>query len=552
MCGPAAFVAMLLVACPGPTEPPPIEPDLRRFTILATNDFHGAFHEEVLADGTAIGGVAALTDTIEGLRSEVGADRTLLVDGGDLFQGTPLVNATQGLASVELFNRLGYAAVAVGNHEFDYRGPPGDLQGPLKAAAAVASFPFLTGNTFVAAPGDLGRPAFVAPGIQRTAIVERGGVTIGLMGLTTATTRTTTHPKNVAGLVFEEVSAVARELSTELRAAGAEVVIALAHVTGSCTEQRAPGVPDPPHCVLVDSELKQLTSLPPGTLDVIVAGHQNQWIHHRYGETFVLEQGWNGRAVGRLDVVVGPAGVDVERSRVHVPIETTHPPREPACGELGPKGGSAPSSYGPVDEWLAGREAGLSLGRCDRVGCLIRAADRSRTGQSAAGTLVTAAMLGAWDADVAVQNGGGLRTDLPGGPVYAPDLFRFLPFENAVVRMELSGARLRQLLVLGTNGKSEPLQVAGMSYGWDPERTGDRICWVRVGDQPLDVEGTYRVLMNDYMAAGGVPLDGIETFPVEEGPRLRDVVGAALRSAPACLDPGVPSPTQTAFRTSCP
>ena len=91
-----------------------------------------------------------------------------------------------------------------------------------------------------------------------------------------------------------------------------------------------------------------------------------------------------------------------------------------------------------------------------------------------------------------------------------------------------------------------------MSYGWDSERKGDRLCWVQVGDEPLEVQRTYRVLMNDYMAAGGLELPGIANVVQEEGARLRDIVGAALRAAgDACLDPGSPPPNQTAFRTSC-
>jgi 5'-nucleotidase len=529
--------------CPGADAPTPRPAD-RRVTILATNDFHGAFHEERLDAETAVGGAVALAATIGRVRKAVGPENMLLLDGGDLFQGTALVNATEGLASVELFGRLGYDAVAVGNHEFDYRGPPNDLRAPLKAAAAAAKFPFLTGNTFLAGSDQ----RFAAPGIQATTMLVRGGIKIGIMGLTTTTTATSTHPKNVVGLTFAPVHVVAEELSAELRAAGAEVVIAVAHVTGSCESPRTRGVPDAPSCTLKPSELKQLTALPPGTLDVIVAGHQNQWIHQAYGSTFVMEQLHSGRAVGRLDLVVGPDGVRVDRSTIHAPIEVKHSPREPTCGDPTPI-----SDYGPLDEWLAGREAGLSLERCDRIGCLRRAADRSRETQSAAGTLVATALLDAWDADVALQNAGGLRIDLAEGPVYAPDLFRFLPFENTVVRMEMSGARLRNILRLGTSGEGEPIQVAGISYGWDSERKGDRLCWVRVGDEPLYVQRRYRVLMNDYMAAGGLDIPGIADFPREEGPRLRDVVGDALRVAgDACVDPGVPSPSQTAFRTSCP
>jgi len=520
----------------------------RRLTILATNDFHGAFHEERTRDGVAVGGAAALAATIDGVRGDVGADRVLLVDGGDLFQGTPLVNATEGMASVELFNRLGYDAVAIGNHEFDYRGPPNDLRAPLEAAAAAASFPFLSANTF----HDDGRP-FVSKGIRGSVILERGGIKVGLLGLTTETTRTSTHPKNVIGLTFAPAHEIAEEVAAQLRAAGAEVVIALAHVTGSCAEERHPGIDDPPRCTLTPSELKKLTMLPPGTLDVIVAGHQNQVMHHRYGSTFVMEQAFNGRRVGRLDLVLGPDGVDLVASKIHPPIRVEGAPREPLCGDLGPGADAKPKGSGPLDAWLAEREAALGLGRCARVGCLARGAERSRETQSTAGTLVAGAILGSWDADVAFQNGGGIRTGLAPGPVYAPDLFRMLPFENTVVRMDLSGAQLREILRMGTSGDGPAVQVAGLDYGWDDQRRGDRLCWVRVGGEPLEATRRYRVLMNDYMAAGGLHLPGIADLPREEGARLRDALGDALRAAgDACLDPREPAASQVAFRTSCP
>ncbi len=543
---------LLVLGCASGCPRAPVDPapQARRITILATNDFHGAFHEERRDDGTAVGGAGALAAAIEAVRAEVGADRTLLVDGGDLFQGTPLVNATQGLASVELFNRLKYDAVAVGNHEFDYRGPPGDLRAPLEAAAAAATFPFLTANTVHEAD----RTPFTAPGIQGSLIVERGGIRIGLLGLTTESTRTSTHPENVVGLRFEPVHEVAVEVAADLRTRGAEVVIALAHVTGSCAEPPARGVDDPPRCTLTSSELEKLTRLPAGTLDVIVAGHQNQVMHHRYGSVFVMEQAFNGRRLGRLDLVLGEGGVDLERSRVHPPIRVEGAAREPECGDLGPEGGSTASgSFGDIDRWLAAREAELGLGRCDVVGCLARPASLDRETQSAAGTFVAEALLRAWEADVALQNGGGIRAPLPAGPVTAPALFRMLPFENTLVRMELSGAQLKQILRLGTSGGGPPMQVAGLDYGWDSERRGNRLCWVRVGGEPLDAERRYRVLMNDYMAAGGLDFPGIAQLPREEGPRLRDVVRDALREAgDRCLDPGEPAASQVAFRTSCP
>src|SRR5215217_3078616 len=122
-------------------------------SVVATSDLHGA----VLARGDR-GGVALLGGYVRNLRRARARDGggVLLVDSGDMFQGTLESNLNEGAAVVDAYNRLGYAAAAIGNHEFDY-GPDGpaetaqrpgeDARGALKARAAGARFPFLAANT---------------------------------------------------------------------------------------------------------------------------------------------------------------------------------------------------------------------------------------------------------------------------------------------------------------------------------------------------------------------------------------------------------------------
>lgn len=129
-----------------------------RITLVGTNDVHGwvaTQHEKVAGGDLVYGGAAVLAGYLRILRDE-NPDGVVLVDGGDLFQGTLISNLTEGSAVIDAYNALGYAAAAVNNHEFDY-GPVGPLSaakpgldpfGALKARIAEARFSLLTANVF--------------------------------------------------------------------------------------------------------------------------------------------------------------------------------------------------------------------------------------------------------------------------------------------------------------------------------------------------------------------------------------------------------------------
>ena len=183
-------LAALLIASAGAQQPPAT----LTLSVVATTDLHGG----VLPRG-ARGGVAALGGYVRNLRAARLADRggVLLVDSGDMFQGTLESGLNEGAAVVRAYNTLGYSAVAIGNHEFDY-GPVGpdetvqkpgeDPRGALKARASEARFPFLAANTIDDATG---KPV-AWPNVKPSTIVTVAGVKVGLVGVTTIDTATTT------------------------------------------------------------------------------------------------------------------------------------------------------------------------------------------------------------------------------------------------------------------------------------------------------------------------------------------------------------------------
>ncbi|MES1157826.1 MAG: metallophosphatase, partial [Haliangium ochraceum] len=269
--------------------------------MIGTNDLHG--HLESLP---IFGGFVA---NLRRVRAEDGG-AVVLVDAGDMFQGTLESNLNEGAAVVRAYGALGYAAVAVGNHEFDY-GPVGpavsmapgqergeDPRGALRARAAEAPFPFLDANLVDTATGR--PPAWnnVTPGVVR----ELDGVEVGVLGVTTIGTARSTLAANFAGLAVTPLAPAIEATAADLRRQGASVVIALAHAGGDCHRFDDPG--DLRTCDSHEEIFEVARALPAGTVDLIVAGHTHKGIAHRVNGIPIVEAFANGRAFDRVDLTI--------------------------------------------------------------------------------------------------------------------------------------------------------------------------------------------------------------------------------------------------------
>ena len=485
----------------------------------------------------------------------------LLLDAGDLFQGDWSVNASEGMGAVAAFELLGVDAAAIGNHEFDYGGTAADgghpLRGALEAAARRAPFHWLSANITQVTEGGHEGP-WAPEGISATAIVERAGVRIGLIGLTTVDTPQTTLARHVSDLRFRDPVETLRAELPKLRARGAQVVIVLGHLTGSCRTQ---DFSEPADTCFPDGEVgRLLTELPEGSFDVLVAGHAHALLASRFGKSFVLANRSRGQILGGLNLVVGPEGVDLDKSHALPPWELIHEAMEPGC-----EGGEhplAPAELGgqvvtPTAEAVAlveqlEAEAG-SL--CQEVGCSELPFLRAYQSESPLGNLVSDALLAAFPgADLAVQNSGGLRADLPAGLLRRQDLLAAMPFPNRLLLLEMTGEAVERMFRLGSSGAHGILQVAGARYHFDPQRTGgtdldasraiepwerDRLCSVHIGTEPLRPEQRYQVVTSDFLFEGGdhLGLAYADAKVLAEGPLLREALVAHVQAQEGCIGP---------------
>lgn len=546
------FLAPLLwsgCARHAPTAPlPPTFPVTLH--VAAINDFHGGLYEMPVKDhdGVVFGGLPWLVAALDRLRDE---DPDLLVlDGGDEFQGSWPVNATRGRGSIEALRLARVDASAVGNHEFDYGGVDGGhpLRGAIEAGIDEARW-FVSANIEEAS----GAP-WAPEGLARWRMLERKGLKIAVIGLSTTDTPTTTNPTYVADLRFVDPVEAVRAVLPEVEAQRPDVTVLVGHLTGGC--KPAAYERDGDDDCVPDGEIGRLLGeLPEGTFDVMVLGHAHTVLHHRVGKTFLMEDRWAGHLVGRLDLVVTPEGVDVDQSVLHEPWALVHAPVDPGCEDR-------PYPTDPID--VGGRiltpdplavllvdqleaEAG-SL--CDELGCASRTLHRS---DAELGEWMADATLAAFPgADLAVQNAGGVRADLPEGTVRRESLQRVMPFDNRALLVSMTGAQVREMFRIGVSGAHGTLFPAGAEVVFDPRREGgadrdgdgkvdawerDRLCSVSVGGAPLDDARTYRVAVSDFLYKGGDHLaPAFAGAPVEQtGELLRDLLYVRAEAAQGCI-----------------
>lgn len=479
-------------------------------SIVGTSDLHGYFMPR-----NGRGGIGVFAGYVNNLRAARAADggAVLLLDAGDTFQGGIESDLSEGAVVVAAYNALGYTALAIGNHEFDFGSVdrPGarqdaqaDPRGALKARAAQARFPFLAANLLDQHTGR----RVDWPNVHASTLVEAAGLKVGLVGVMTYGALRATLPLNVRGLQMAPLAASVAAEAAALRAGGADLVIVSAHAGGGCDRFDDPRDLDScdPNAEIFDLA----RALPAGAVDAIVAGHTHAGLAHEVAGIPIVQSYWGGRAFGRIDLTVDRSTRRVTAARPFAPREicVTQDPMTLACGTPGstPPLPTAEYEGRPVVEdlrVLQAMEPVLARVRQmqDRPLGVVLDAALARVGdaESPLGNMFADALRERLAADIALNNNslGGLRADLPRGALTFGHLYDTFPFDNRLARVQvtagvlergianalrrgrrgsfgISGARVRvscaddrlQVVLLRRDGQrigdTEPLTVVGM------------------------------------------------------------------------------------------
>jgi 2',3'-cyclic-nucleotide 2'-phosphodiesterase (5'-nucleotidase family) len=433
-----------------------------RLRIIGTNDFHGALEPRADSRGVRRGGAAYLATAIRRARAECVAPacESLLVDGGDEFQGTPASNLAFGRPIARIFDRLGYAAAALGNHEFDWG------QDTLRARMRGVRYAFLGANVRY----DDGRDV---PWIRDDTMIVRGRLKIGVIGLASVLTARTTATKNVRGLQFLPPGPIVDSLARRLRARGADYVIVLAHDGAFCDRTGAAGC---------RGEIIQIAQSIHEPIDVIVSGHTHTLVNTTIAGVPVVQAYYSGSAIDVIDL-----GRDSAKHEVRNVLSDSLPP-DPVVARLVKE---AVDRVAP----LVNRP----------IATIAERLERNEPHQYPLGNLIADAMRDAGQGDVAVMNNGGIRTDLHAGTITYGDLFELQPFGNELYRITVSGATLRSYLEQLVARPFARVHVSGLTMTYDSTAAvGSRVRRVTMlNGAPIDTAAQYRVILNDFMALGG-------------------------------------------------
>ncbi|SDC38738.1 bifunctional metallophosphatase/5'-nucleotidase [Ruegeria marina] len=484
-----------------------------KLTILHTNDFHARFEPiskydsgckpEDNTEGKCFGGTARLVTAVEAARARAG--NSILVDGGDQFQGTLFYTYYKGKAAAEFMNKLGYDAMTVGNHEFD--------DGPevLRGFMDAVNFPVLMSNA------DFSAEELLATKLLKSTVIEKGGEKIGLIGLTPEDTHELASPgPNVT--FSDPVPAVQAEVD-RLTAEGVNKIIVLSH-SGYGTDQHIAA---------------ETTGV-----DVIVGGHSNTYLSNSADNAAgpyptvvngvqIVQAYAYGKFLGELNVTFDDAG------------NVTEAVGEPLIMDAAVSEDAA--TVARIQELAVPLEEIRNKVVASAAEAIEGNRDVCRVQECQMGNLVADAMLDRvadQGVTIAIANSGGLRASIDAGDVTMGEVLTVLPFQNTLSTFEATGALIVEALENGVSqvedGAGRFPQVSGLTYTWDSTQApGSRIVEVMVASEdgfvPIDPEGTYLVVTNNYVRNGG---DGYAMFSGDDknaydyGPDLADVTAEYL------------------------
>ncbi len=451
------------------------------------------------AAGECFGGVARVKTMINQLRGDLADQNVIVLDAGDQYQGSLMYTTYKGDVEIEFMNDIGFDVMAVGNHEFD----DGD-EGLAKLADGV-DFPVISGNVDVAASNIL------AGKVSDHVILEVGGQKIGIISALATDTVETSSPSE-AVVFSDEIESLQADVDA-LTAEGVDIIIALNHVG-----------------VTGDMEIAEAVT----GIDAVVGGHSHTLFSNTeegamayptmVGNVPVVQAYAYSKYVGHLELTFDDDGNVTAATGDTILLDASVAEDEAIVARVA-------ELAGPIEEMKTRLVAETS-------DIIDGARDVCRAMECTMGNLVADAMLdrvSGQGVQVAIQNGGGLRSSIDAGEVTMGEVLSVLPFQNTLSTFEVTGEAIVAALENGVGQMEEGAgrfpQVAGMSYTVDPAaEAGSRISDVMVGGEPIDLAATYGAVTNNYVRNGG---DGYAMFKdaanaYDYGPDLADVTAEYL------------------------
>lgn len=462
-------------------------------TIVHTNDTHGQYKNSANTVGF---------EKIKAIADKENAD--LILDAGDAFHGLPFATIEQGKSTAELLRAVGYDAVCPGNHDFNYGAAAlkalgteepavktEDSEG--KADKAQKNFKLLNANVVNASDGQNYFQPYMTKNVTRG---EEVSVKVGVFGLISPDIYSSTAPENVKDVRFDDAVEAAKKTVSKLKNdEKCDVIIALTHI--GMTEKEG---------MLSSRDIAKAVP----EINVIIDGHTHAQYDEVVGNTLIAQTGAyfsnagivkifyepdSRKIVNTVGRVISLADAEAYESNWEVSktIEDIEARQKPVLNQV----------VGKTDVPLEG------------------SAIKTYTKETNLGRVITSAYLETTGADIAFENCGGIRASIAAGDITKGSVIGVSPFGNYLVTKKITGADLKSILEKSlemgannlkayqegkhewpANGGGSYLQIGGMKVAYDPARSLDnRLVSVDIGGAPLDLDSTYTVVTNQFVAS---------------------------------------------------
>lgn len=468
--------------------------DTENVHILYFNDFHGNVSEETTGKKRNMGMAKMVGYVNEFVANH---PNTIVLSGGDNYQGTADSNITFGAPVSYMLKKMNTVASSVGNHEFDWGADR------ISKWAKDGKFTYLASNIYdknTNKPVDWAKPYMV---------VKVGNIKIGIIGLAHSETPSLTKAEYVRDFRFEDPVKSAKKWVKFLKSGKAEggkphIIVALTHID-SAQDSKTKEITGP---------ATDLANKVPG-LDLVLSAHSHQIVNGKVNNVPVLQAYCYGRAIGHIKL-------DVKKD--------TKPIKKKTKVSAKPRfkvknlqteiffGNTIKDKVVPDEkterEYLRLQDELRPLkGEILGVATDVFSHDRNLKGSvTPLGNWTCLTMAKATGADIAIQNGGGLRRTLNKGNITMGDLYEIMPFDNYLVVMDLPGKDLKKAIDHGIYMPSTTDGAfTGLIVEYDSSKPhGNRITKITLPDgTPIEDEKFYKVVMNDFMFTGG---DGYNFF----------------------------------------
>lgn len=463
--------------------------------ILGFNDLEGNLEPYENDDGEEVGGIAHMDAYMDELEAE-NPEGTLRVHAGDLVGASPLISAYyHDEPTVQATNMMELDVGTLGNHEFDEGGEEmlrlieggqrsdgmeeKDGENTSDPEFEGADYPYISANVVDAESGE--------PIIEPYEVVEVAGVEIGFIGVVTTETPSKVVPDAVEPYEFLDLSDAINPYAEELRESGVEAIVVLAH-SGNQNEEV-----EPPEGEIVD-EVEQMSD----AVDVVIAGDTPFTLDYDEDGTTVVQGAGTG-----ADFMAVNMSVDSESGEV---VESSGEVVDVVTADVEPSEDIA--SFVEERQEIVAEVSGRDVGEAAEA----ISTSQNEAGESPLGNLIADAQREYAEADFAFMNPGGIRADVPEGEISFEDLFTVQPFDNGLVRVEMTGEQVEGILEQQfETPEATILQISGLEYTYDAEAPeGERVEEITVeGGGELDPSATYTAAINSFLSTGG---DGFTDF----------------------------------------